>query len=155
MKEETDPDPKVLKVMHLHQNEAIAGWMPKRKDFVYEWDNEAEDVVAEMEITEEDTEGERELKLRVLEIYNMKLDERQRRKEFVISRNLLDMKAQEQADKKRPREEKELRDKLKPFARFNTDAEHKALLKGILDEKAVRHVSLLLLNVMCFGRIFC
>jgi hypothetical protein len=36
-----------------------------------------------------DHEAERELKLRILEIYNRKLDERNVRKEFVLEHNLL------------------------------------------------------------------
>lgn len=127
--------------MHLHQNELIAGWMPKRADFVYEWDNEAEDVIAQMEITDEDSKYEKEIKKRVLEVYNSKLDERQRRKEFVTSRGLLDVKSNEQQDKKRSREEKELRDKMKVFARFQLEMDHQAFLKGMLDERSVRQVS--------------
>mmetsp|Transcript_24700 Transcript_24700/g.97563 ORF Transcript_24700/g.97563 Transcript_24700/m.97563 type:complete len:367 (+) Transcript_24700:1351-2451(+) len=136
--EEQEMDPKLLKVMHLHQNEAIAGWMPKREDFVYEWDNEAEDVIAEMEITDEDCDKDKEVKQRVLEIYNSKLDERKKRKEFVVNRNLLDLKAQEQTDKKRPRDEKELRDKMRPFSRFHTPQDHEEMMKGVLEERTTR-----------------
>lgn len=138
--EEQEMDPKLLKVMHLHQNEAIAGWMPKREDFVYEWDNEAEDVIAEMEITDEDCDKDKEVKQRVLEIYNSKLDERKKRKEFVVNRNLLDLKAQEQTDKKRPRDEKELRDKMRPFSRFHTPQDHEEMMKGVLEERTTRQV---------------
>eukprot|EP00188_Purpureofilum_apyrenoidigerum_P001632 Plantae.Rhodophyta-Purpureofilum_apyrenoidigerum.ctg19165.p1 GENE.Plantae.Rhodophyta-Purpureofilum_apyrenoidigerum.ctg19165~~Plantae.Rhodophyta-Purpureofilum_apyrenoidigerum.ctg19165.p1 ORF type:complete len:507 (+),score=106.23 Plantae.Rhodophyta-Purpureofilum_apyrenoidigerum.ctg19165:49-1569(+) len=136
-KEEPDPEPKDLKVMHLHQNGDLAGWMEKREDFVYEWNNEAEDVIAEMEITDTDSPEEKKFKAKILEIYNKKLEERIERKEFVLARKMLDIKAV-QAEK-RPREEKELRDKMKVFARFfKTHDEHQAFIKNVFDEKSVR-----------------
>lgn len=41
------------------------------------------------------------MKFRIIEIYNLKLNERIRRKEFVISRKLLDLKEQTRLDKTR------------------------------------------------------
>ena len=71
----------------------IIGFMPLRKEFDYEYDNDAEQLLAEMEFTEEDSENDRKIKFSVLEIYNRKLKEREKRKEFVIERNKLDIKA--------------------------------------------------------------
>lgn len=45
-----------------------------------------------MEFNDDDTEAEREMKFRLIDIYNHKLDERIKRKEFVINRGLLDLK---------------------------------------------------------------
>ena len=47
-----------------------------------------------MEFNEDDTEEEKDMKFKLIDIYNHKLTERIRRKEFVISRNLLDLKTQ-------------------------------------------------------------
>ena len=57
--------------------------MPKRGDFDVEHDNDAELILADMEFSDEDHESERALKLKIIEIYNSKLDERERRKKFV------------------------------------------------------------------------
>jgi len=46
-----DPDPKSLRVMHHFTEDDNAGWMPKRGDFVYEWSNEAEEILADLEIS--------------------------------------------------------------------------------------------------------
>ncbi len=46
------------------------GYHFKRHDFDPEWDNDAECSIAEMEFTEQDSEEDRRLKLRVFEIYN-------------------------------------------------------------------------------------
>lgn len=44
------------------------------------------------------------MKFRLIDIYNHKLNERIRRKEFVISRKLLDLKEQMRLDKTRTKE---------------------------------------------------
>ena len=45
-----------------------------------------------MEFNDDDKDYEIEMKMKVLEIYNLRLDERNKRKEFVISRDLLNIK---------------------------------------------------------------
>ena len=46
------------------------------------------------------------MKFRLIDIYNHKLDERLKRKEFVITRGLLDLKEQMRLEKNRTKEEK-------------------------------------------------
>jgi len=60
--------------------------------------------------------GAVELKLKVLEIYNTKLDERMERKKFVLERGLLNKKVVE-AEKKRTKEEREIHHNMRVFAR--------------------------------------
>lgn len=59
-----------------------------------------------MEFNDDDTEEEKNMKFRLIDIYNHKLTERIRRKEFVINRKLLDLKEQARLDKTRTKEEK-------------------------------------------------
>lgn len=66
--------------------------MPKRGDFDIEFDNDAELLLAEMEFNEEDKPYETEMKYKVLDIYNIRLDERMKRKKFVIEKDLLNLK---------------------------------------------------------------
>lgn len=47
-----------------------SGYNPKRQEFDPEYDNDAEQLLADMEFKDNDTEEERELKLRVLRIYS-------------------------------------------------------------------------------------
>jgi transcriptional adapter 2-alpha len=68
------------------------GFIPYRGDFDVEYDNDAELLIGEMEITENDTPQEREMKLKVLKLYDYKLAERELRKKFAIERNLIDWK---------------------------------------------------------------
>jgi hypothetical protein len=55
-----------------------AGYHAKREDFEEEWDNDADKNVGSMEFLHTDSKDDVELKLQVLEIYNHKLDERER-----------------------------------------------------------------------------
>lgn len=66
--------------------------MAKRGDFDQEYDMDAELLLTDMEFFEEDTPEQIKLKNSVIELYNARLDERIRRKKFVIERGLLDIK---------------------------------------------------------------
>lgn len=48
----------------------LSGYNEKRQEFDPEYDNEAEQLLAEMEFKDADGEDERELKMRVLRIYS-------------------------------------------------------------------------------------
>lgn len=127
----------------------IVGYMPLRGDFDYEYDNEAELFLAEMEFTgtifylqnwvlDDDKPEEIQTKMKILEIYNIRLDERIKRKKFVIERDMLDLKKQNTLDRIRTKEEKEIYNLLKIFARFNTPEDHEKLVQGIYREKLLR-----------------
>lgn len=133
-----DVDPKALRVMHMHQQEDAAGWMEKRKDFVYEWDNEAEEIIGDMEVTEDDSKAEKDLKAQVLEIYDSKLTERKERKDFVLERGLTQFKAYQAVEKKRSKEDKELRDSLRVFMRFVPQSDIEKFIASILEERQLR-----------------
>ena len=98
--------------------------MPKRGEFEVEYDNDAELLLAEMEFNDDDTAEEQAMKFKLLDIYNYKLNERAKRKEFVIKRNLLDIKYQTNLEKNRTKDEKEIYNMMKVFARFNTPEDH-------------------------------
>lgn len=92
--------------------------MPLRGDFDVEYDNDAELLLAEMEFNDDETPEEYDLKMKIFDIYNARLDERIKRKKFVIERNLLDFQKQSMIEKSRTKEEKEIYNLLRPFARF-------------------------------------
>ncbi|KAF9664382.1 hypothetical protein SADUNF_Sadunf16G0012800 [Salix dunnii] len=112
----------------------LSGYNPKRQEFDPEYDNDAEQLLAEMEFKNTDTEEERELKLRVLRIYSRRLDERKRRKDFILERNLLhpspfekDLTPEERASCRR----------FDPFMRFYSKEEHEELLQAIVKERRI------------------
>ena len=73
-----------------------------------------------------------------MQIYNKRLSERQKRKSFVIERGLLDLKKQNMLDRTRSKEEKEIFNLLKPFARFCGQEEFDNLVAGIVKEREIR-----------------
>ena len=64
-------------------------WCYVQGDFDIEYDNDAELLLAEMEFNDDDKEYEIDMKMKVLDIYNIRLDERNKRKLFVIERDLV------------------------------------------------------------------
>jgi transcriptional adapter 2-alpha len=113
----------------------LAGYMPLRGDFETEYENDAETVLCEMAFNEEDSKEDIENKLKLIEAYNKKLDERIKRKRFIIDNGLLEYKKK---DKKRSKEEKEVYDRMRQFLRLMNKEEHNQLTNAILVEKQIR-----------------
>nr|XP_010907578.1 transcriptional adapter ADA2 [Elaeis guineensis] len=113
----------------------LSGFNPKRQEFDPEYDNDAEQALAEMEFKETDTETDRELKLRVLHIYLSRLDERKRRKEFILERNLL---YPNPLEKELSSEDREIYNRYKVFMRFLSPEDHEALVKSVIEERKIR-----------------
>ncbi len=63
------------------------------------------------------------------------LDERIKRKKFLIERNLIDYQSTYQAEKQMAKEEREVHQMMKQFMRFNTNKEHNELVKNLVKEK--------------------
>ena len=118
---------------HIPRTE-ISGYLPLRGDFDVEWENDAEAVLGDLDFIEGEHTTETELKLKILEIYNAKLDERERRKAFIIERGLLDYKRLLAVERRRPKEEREIYDAFRPFARFLSPKEHEELVRGVILE---------------------
>ena len=74
----------------------------------------------------------------MIELYNARLDERIRRKKFVIERGMLDLKSVQRTERKYSKEEREIVNKCKIFARFHTKEEHEKFVNGLIKERALR-----------------
>ncbi|XP_021676501.2 transcriptional adapter ADA2b isoform X2 [Hevea brasiliensis] len=109
----------------------LSGYNPKRQEFDTEYDNDAEQLLAEMEFKDTDTDDEHELKLRVLRIYSKRLDERKRRKDFILERNLL---YPNRFEKDLSPEERALCRRYDVFMRFHSKEEHEDLLQTVIAE---------------------
>ena len=92
--------------------EDVAGFLPKREEFDEEWCNEAETQlgIADMEFLPEDSKHDVELKLKMLEIYNCRLDERERRTKLIVGHGLLNVKREKALERSRTKEQNELVD---------------------------------------------
>ncbi|KAL0915502.1 hypothetical protein M5K25_015925 [Dendrobium thyrsiflorum] len=113
----------------------LSGFNPRRLEFDLEYDNDAEQSLADMEFKETDTETDRELKLRVLHIYLSRLEERRRRKDFILERNLL---YPHPLEKELANEDREVFHRYKVFMRFLSQEEHDALVSSVIEERRIR-----------------
>ena len=116
----------------------LTGYNIKRNEFDPEYDMDAELPLAEMEFRDNDTEEDVRMKLRMIEIYNARLQERARRKQFILERELLNVKRQQIVEKKRSQYERDLHGTMRVFARFLTSTEYNILLEGLATEHRVR-----------------
>ncbi|KAG9145460.1 hypothetical protein Leryth_021463 [Lithospermum erythrorhizon] len=125
--------PKLSTDEHLNPT-GLCGYNPRRQEFDIEYDNDAEQLLAEMEFKETDTDSERELKIQVLRAYSVRLDERKRRKDFILKRNLLDPGPFE---KNLYLEGKEICQRYRVFLRFHSNEEHEELLRSLIEEQLI------------------
>jgi transcriptional adapter 2-alpha len=114
------------------------GYHVKRNEFQPEYDDEAEHLVAELEFAEGEPEEEAAAKLAQVAIYNRRLDERERRRAFVLERGLLNTRRQGAVDRKRSAAERELVGRLRPLARHLPPAQWEALAEGLCVEGRLR-----------------
>ncbi|KAF5201996.1 Transcriptional adapter [Thalictrum thalictroides] len=113
----------------------LSGYNPKRNEFDPEYDIDAEKSIANLEFKDTDTEAEHELKLRMLHIYNSRIDERKRRKDFILERNLL---YPDPLAKNLSPEEKKLYNQYNVYMRFHSKEEHEKLIKDVIEEHRMR-----------------
>ncbi|KAK6919225.1 hypothetical protein RJ641_015129 [Dillenia turbinata] len=112
----------------------LSGYNSKRQEFEVEYDNDAEQLLADMEFKETDTEAEREVKLCILCIYSKRLDERKRRKDFILDRQLL---FPGPFEKNLSPVEREICKRYQVFMRYNSKEEHYQLLKIIIEQHRI------------------
>lgn len=124
----------------------VQGYMPGRLEFETEYANEAEEAVQHMQFDPGDginprtgeLEPEMELKLTVMEIYNSRLTQRAERKKVIFEHNLLEYRKIQALDKKRTKEERDLLNKAKPFARMMNHDDFESFCKDLLHEHNLR-----------------
>jgi len=116
----------------------VTGYNAKRHEFEPEYDNEAEMVISEIEFLEGEPDADRQQKLRMLDIYNMRLDLREHRKALILEKGFLDVRAAENKEKALGPIEQMLHSQLRVFSRFHSPEEHEALVQGLAVEHHLR-----------------
>jgi len=89
----------------------------------------------------DEDEGDLDLKLCILDIYNERLERRGRRKEFMFNRNLVDYKRTIAAERKRLKEERELLHRVRHFAQMQTALDFEDFYSGLCYEDALRRAA--------------
>jgi len=140
------PPPKQKPTSSVPSCHEVQGYMPGRLEFETEFLNEAEEAVQHMQFEPGDginpqtgeLEPEMDLKMTVMGIYNARLTGRVERKKIIFEHQLLEYRKNMAVDKKRTKEERDLYNKSKPFARlmrkrdydeFTRDAEYELNLR--------------------------
>lgn len=124
----------------------IQGYMPGRLEFETEFDNEAEMAVKDLFFEPGDginpstgqVEPEVELKCTVMDIYNHKLTQRAQRKKVMFEHGLLEYRKNAAIEKRRTKDERDLLNKPKPFARIMNKRDYDDFTDGMLQEYTLR-----------------
>lgn len=124
----------------------VQGYMPGRLEFETEFANEAEEAVQHMQFDPGDgvnprtheLEPEMELKMTVMDIYNSRLTARADRKKVIFEHGLLEYRKNAAFDKKRTKEERDLFNKTKPFARMMNHADFETFTQSLEYEHNLR-----------------
>ncbi|XP_067143439.1 transcriptional adapter 2-beta-like isoform X4 [Centruroides vittatus] len=136
----TSPSSSIPEVSSQEQQEL--GYMPQRDDFEREYDNEAESLVCNLEISNEDEDVDIALKLAQVDMYTRRVRERFRRKRLSRNHGLVSLffntcnKQKSTTSKKKPsKDEKEFQDKTRVFCQFQSASEQTQLFENLQKEK--------------------
>ena len=124
----------------------VQGYMPGRLEFETEFLNEAEEAVQHMSFepgagtnnASGEADAEMELKMTVVDIYNSRLTSRMERKKILFEHHMLDYRKNMAHEKKRTKEERDLLNKVKPFARIMNHDDFEECCKGLEYEHNLR-----------------
>ncbi|RKP10719.1 hypothetical protein THASP1DRAFT_27477 [Thamnocephalis sphaerospora] len=120
-------------------NHEIVGYMPGRLEFEHEYENEAENLVKDIAFYEDDADDDIELKVTLLDIYNSKLDRRAKRKELIFGRDLLEYRKNQAAERKLEKEDRDLLNRCKVFAKMMTKDDFDKFIEGLISEYSEAH----------------
>ncbi|XP_070578338.1 transcriptional adapter 2-beta-like [Ptychodera flava] len=119
------------------------GYMPFRDDFEREYDNDAETLVSNLTVDLNDEDIDIALKLAHVDMFTRKLMERERRKRIAREYGLIQAATttgskKMQTKKRYSKDEREFREKIRPFAQFLTSNEQDQLFENLQREKQLR-----------------
>ncbi|GAB1219052.1 hypothetical protein ENUP19_0012G0003 [Entamoeba nuttalli] len=115
-----------------------ASFNPYRREFAFEYFNNAELSICNIAFTDKDTPEEREMKLHKLEEYYKMYCERVRIRNIVINQELVDPKKLRIADRKRSKEEKELHDLNCQFLVALGKEDFEKYIKALVEESKLK-----------------
>ena len=122
----------------VNTNDSI-GYSAKRDEFENEYMNNAELDIADLEFSEDESDNETALKYNVLKVYNAQLIEREKHKKFFRQKNLIDFDFFLNVERKMNKDDREIYNCLKPFAKvIDSKEEFNSFFEGVVLEKNLR-----------------
>ena len=119
----------------------ILGVRKIRKEFDNEFLNDSEIELSHLEFNEDlSKENEKDLNLKfdILKDYNLILNERDKRKNFIFERGLLDLRRQNRIESKLSKEEYDLLLFMRPFYRFYENSEFFEQFESVIIEQQLK-----------------
>ena len=116
----------------------ILGYWEKRKDYDIEFKNEAEIQMSEIEFREKESPENVEINYKNLKNYNNILDEREERKNFVIEKNLFDVRKQISFSKRLSKHDREIFQILKYNMKYLTKEQFLFIFDNNILEKNIK-----------------
>ena len=116
----------------------ILGYWEKRKDYDVEFKNEAEIQMSEIEFRENDNNDNLYINYKNLKNYNNILDEREERKNFIIEKNLFDVRKQINFSKKLSKQDKEIFQMMKFNMKYLTKEQFLFIFESNVLEKNIK-----------------
>ncbi|KAG1650390.1 Transcriptional adapter 2-beta [Nymphon striatum] len=121
------------------------GYMPRRDDFEWEYENGAENLISTLTLSNDDEDVDTELKMVQIDMYHRVLKERKQRKQVVVDHNLVSQFYSQENRQKTPngkkksaRDDKDLREKFQPFAQFQSSAEIEQHTESVKKERDLK-----------------
>ena len=118
----------------------ILGCKPKRKEFEHEFINDIEVELSPIEFSENNDEKEKDLKIKLdmFKDYNLILKEREKRKDFIFEKGLIDFRRQNRIESRLSKDEYDMLLFMKPFNRFYENSEFYDLFEIIVIEQKLK-----------------
>jgi len=113
----------------------IQGSLPLRNELEHEYDPEAENMIADLSFTTNESPIEIDLKLMCVALYNARLDERCRRKDNLLSKSSLDLRRHKHFAHCRTQEDRELALLTFPLGQYISEAEHEQFIQLLMEER--------------------
>lgn len=143
-KEVTSVSSSVLLDLSIQEQQEL-GYMPLRDDFENEYDDDAESLVSSLSWDYDDEDIDIAFKLLQVDLYRQRLREREHRKkiakDFGIIQNATSVGSKKsQVDKKKQsKDEKDLREKMQPFGRFQRPSDYEQMFHSLQREKRLKN----------------
>ncbi len=125
--------------LSLPMKNNLGTFMPLRNEFDTPFNEEAEEIPADIVFNEDDNEEEKKTKVHALQIYASMLSERKKKTQFLVDLDLLDWKQHQLFDRSLSNDDAKLVSSMRPFLQcFATKSNWEKLVNGMLAEQHLR-----------------